>query len=104
VYTGLFGVREGIEERGYVNVPTIARKKSVLAKEHSRPLGTLIPFLSFLLWSPLGVGLNVGQSASSESGPLAVVLTFTFPSYRCGTLLCRHHCLHLDASASHRQP
>jgi hypothetical protein len=101
VFTGLFGVREGIEERGYVSVPKITRKKTVLAKEHHRPLGTLIPFL---LWTPLGVGLNVGQSALSESRLLPVVLTFTHPSYRCGALLRRHHCLHLDARTSHWQP
>jgi hypothetical protein len=95
MFTGLFGVREGIEERGYVSVPKFTRKKTVLAKEQ---LGTLIPFL---LWSPLGVGLNVGQSASSESRFLPVVLTFTPPSYRCGALLCRHRCVHLDAGTSH---
>jgi len=104
VFTGLFGVREGNEERGYVPASTITRKKTVLTKEHRRPFGTLIPFLSFLLWSPLGVGLNVGQSASFESGFLPVVLTFTVPSYRCGALLCRHHRLHLDACTSYRQP
>jgi len=58
VFTGFFGVREGIEGQGYVPAPTITRKKT---KEHLRPFGTLIPFLSSLLWSPLGVGLNVGQ-------------------------------------------
>ena len=100
VFTGLFGVREGIEGRGYLTVPTITRK-TVLASKHRRPLGTLIPFFSFILWSPLGVGLNVGQSASSESTLLPVMLTFTLPSYRCGALLCCHHCLHPDGRDSH---
>ena len=105
VFSGLFGVREGFEERGYVPAPTIIRKKTtVLVNEHFQPLGALIPFLSFLLWSPLGVGINVGQSASSESGFSPAVLTFTIPSYRCGPLLCRHHRQHLDARTSHRQP
>jgi hypothetical protein len=78
VFTGLFGVREGIEDGGYASVPTITRK-TVLAKERRRPLATLTPFLSFFLWSPLGVGLNVGQGASSESRLLPLVLTFMLP-------------------------
>ena len=75
-------------------MPKVTRKKTVLAKDRPRPLG---PLMSFLLWSPLGVGLNVGQSTSSESRLLPLVLTFTLFSYRCGALLCRHPCLHLDA-------
>ena len=75
VFTGIVGVREDIKERGYVLAPTITRKKAVLAKEHRQLLGTPIPSPSFLLWSPLGVGLNVGQSTSSESRLFPVVLT-----------------------------
>ena len=101
VFPGLFGVREGIREWGYIPAPTIPPKKAVLAKKHRQPLGTPIPFVSFLVWSPLGVGLNVGQSTSSESRLLPVILTFTVPSYRCGALLCHHHRLHLDARTSH---
>jgi ferric-chelate reductase len=75
VFTGLFGVREGTKERDYTLAPTTAGKDTVLAKEHRRSLCSPISFPSFLFWSPLGVGLNVGQSTSLESRLLPVVLT-----------------------------
>ena len=67
VFTGFFGVREGIKDRDYIPAPSTAGKETVLSKEHRRPLSFLIPFTSVLLWSPLGVGLNVGQSTSLKS-------------------------------------
>jgi ferric-chelate reductase len=76
VFTGLFGVREGTpKERDYTPAPPTAGNETVLAKEHRRPLYSPISFPSFLLWSPLGVGLNVGQSTSLKSRPFPVVLT-----------------------------
>ena len=75
VFTGLFGVREGTKERDYTPAPTAAGKEAVLAKDHRRSLCSVISSPSFLLWSPFGVGLNVGQSTSLEFTPLLVVLT-----------------------------
>jgi hypothetical protein len=62
VFTDLFGVWEG---RSYMPVPTTHRREVSSAPKHSWTLGFLSSFRPLLLWSPLGVGLNLGQSTLS---------------------------------------
>jgi ferric-chelate reductase len=62
-FIGPFGVWEG---RSYALVPTTSQKEVVLHSKHNKALLRLSIFRSVLLWSPLGVGLNLGQSAFPE--------------------------------------
>lgn len=62
-FIGPFGVWEG---RSYAPVPTTPQKEAALHSKHNKALGRLSIFGSVLLWSPLGVGLNLGQSAWAE--------------------------------------
>lgn len=57
-FIGPFGVWEG---RSYALVPTTSQKEVVLHSKHNKALLRLSIFRSVLLWSPLGVGLNLGQ-------------------------------------------
>lgn len=62
-FIGPFGVWEG---RSYAPVPTTAQKEVSLHTKNNKALDSLSIFCSVLLWSPLGVGLNLGQSAFPE--------------------------------------
>ncbi|KAH9994986.1 iron reductase [Russula compacta] len=57
-FTSLFGVREDSTTHDYIPAPTPPGKEVTLARKHRGPLCHLS---SLLLWSPLGVGLNIGQ-------------------------------------------
>jgi hypothetical protein len=61
-FTGLLGVREGIQGRDYAPATAAPRKET--ATKRRSPLGYLSSFHALFLWCPLGVGLNVGQSMS----------------------------------------
>ena len=62
-FIGPFGVWEG---RSYAPVPTTPQKETAPYPKYNKALGCLIIFRSALLWSPLGVGLNLGQSTLPE--------------------------------------
>ncbi len=66
VFTGLSGVSVDIKGHGYVPAPTTPQREAAQGSKNSRAVGYLSAFRSVLLWSPLGFGLNIGQSMSME--------------------------------------
>ena len=73
-FIGLFGVWEG---HAYAPAPTTPQNEVAPDSKNSRALGYLNTFRSVLLWSPLGVGLNLGQSTSPELQSLRLIYLTT---------------------------
>lgn len=100
-FIGPFGVWEG---RSYAPVPTTPQKEVTLRSKNNNALGCLSVSLSVLLWSPLGVGLNLGQSALPKFQSFHIIyLTLATSSRHSDLLHCRCR-LHCDTCASYGQP
>ena len=97
-FLGPFGVWEG---RSYAPVPTMPQKDVTLHLRNNHVFDFLSVPLSVLLWSPLGVGLNLGQSALPEFQSLHIIYLTLATSSRHSDLLNRRCHLHRDARASY---
>lgn len=109
-FTGLFGVWD---DWSYQSLPTLGGRNTEKKVERSgrRLAGVLRTVASVLLWTPMGTGLDLGQSkpnylclaSPSRSNHMCLLFLFVC-SYPCCCLYYCCHRLRRYKCSSHRQP